>query len=70
MATGQNVEKLFDDAEAESSADEGRQQGGLTGKTTPEGDEKEYQSKYIKKYPPESMMSQQVVEIRGNGSEN
>eukprot|EP00971_Amphidinium_carterae_P092298 1827275-Amphidinium_carterae.1 len=29
-----------------------------------------YLSKYIKKYPPESMMSQQVVEVRGNGSEN
>eukprot|EP00971_Amphidinium_carterae_P176542 3500173-Amphidinium_carterae.1 len=70
MATGQNVEKLFDDTEAESSADEGRQQGGLTGKTTPEGEEKVYQSKYIKKYPPESMMSQQVVEIHSNESEN
>eukprot|EP00971_Amphidinium_carterae_P223803 4440600-Amphidinium_carterae.1 len=65
-----NVEKLFDNADAESSADESRQQGGLTGKTTPEGDEKVYPSKYIKKYPPESMMSQQVVEIYGNGSEN
>eukprot|EP00971_Amphidinium_carterae_P320010 6361087-Amphidinium_carterae.1 len=28
-----------------------------------------YLSKYIKKYPPESLMCQQVVEVRGNGSE-
>eukprot|EP00971_Amphidinium_carterae_P187099 3713637-Amphidinium_carterae.2 len=70
MATGRNVENIFDNTEAESSADEGRQQGGLTGKTTPEGDEKVYPSKYIKKYPPESMMSQQIVEIYGNESVN
>eukprot|EP00971_Amphidinium_carterae_P087338 1728061-Amphidinium_carterae.1 len=29
-----------------------------------------YISKYVKKYPPESMMAQQVVEVKGNGSEN
>eukprot|EP00971_Amphidinium_carterae_P345912 6487097-Amphidinium_carterae.1 len=69
ITTGQNTDNLFD-IEAESSSDEGRQQGGLTGKTTPKGEERVYLSKYIRKYPPESMMSQQVVEVRGNGSEN
>eukprot|EP00971_Amphidinium_carterae_P286276 5684211-Amphidinium_carterae.1 len=69
IATDRNTDNLFD-AEAEASADEGRQQGGLSGKTTPQGDERMYLSKYIKKYPPESVMSQQVVEVYGNGSES
>eukprot|EP00971_Amphidinium_carterae_P175768 3484205-Amphidinium_carterae.1 len=69
IISDRNVDNLFD-VEAETSTDEGRQQGGLTGKTTPKGDEKTYMSKYIKKYPPEQLMCQQVIEVRGNGSEN
>eukprot|EP00971_Amphidinium_carterae_P187190 3715299-Amphidinium_carterae.1 len=44
IATGQNLEQLFENADQDSSADEGRQQGGLSGKTTPAGDEKRYTS--------------------------
>eukprot|EP00971_Amphidinium_carterae_P260296 5164447-Amphidinium_carterae.1 len=44
MATGQNLEKLFDVVDQETSGDEGQEQGGLTGKTTSEGDVKTYPS--------------------------
>eukprot|EP00971_Amphidinium_carterae_P267957 5316067-Amphidinium_carterae.1 len=47
IASDRNMDNLFD-VEAESSSDEGRQQGGLTGKTTPQGEEKMYSSKYIR----------------------
>eukprot|EP00971_Amphidinium_carterae_P275901 5474746-Amphidinium_carterae.2 len=70
MATGQNLERLFDAVDQDASADEGQQQGGLTGKTTPEGDVMTYPSKYVKKHPPEPVMTQQVVELFGNGSAN
>eukprot|EP00971_Amphidinium_carterae_P347974 6490253-Amphidinium_carterae.1 len=70
MATGLNLERLFEAVDQETSGDEGQQQGGLTGKTTPEGDVKTYPSKYVRKYPPEAILTQQVIEVFGNGSPN
>eukprot|EP00971_Amphidinium_carterae_P225105 4465317-Amphidinium_carterae.3 len=70
LAAGQNLEKIFDAVDQGASSDEGQQQGGLTGKTTPEGAERTYSSKYIKKYPPEQILTQQIIEVLGNGSAN
>eukprot|EP00971_Amphidinium_carterae_P102821 2035222-Amphidinium_carterae.4 len=70
IAVKQDLERLFDTVDQEASGDESQEQGGFTGKTTPEKGEQLYPSKYVKKYPPEVILTQQTVEVYGNGSPN
>eukprot|EP00971_Amphidinium_carterae_P124931 2474965-Amphidinium_carterae.1 len=70
LATGQNLEKLFDEVDQEAPGDESPKQGGLSGKTTPEGEDDMYMSKYVRVYPSEAILTQQSITILGNGSEN
>eukprot|EP00971_Amphidinium_carterae_P205658 4081181-Amphidinium_carterae.2 len=71
IATVQDLETLFDVRDHEmpqGATDEGQEQGGLTRKTAPKAGEPMYASKYEKAYPPEPILSQQAVEVHGNGS--